>query len=144
MTGSPLPPEDHIARYCGYATLSEDGTVSSSAFRLRKNRAEEYLSVQWLEFMKQSDRIAEIKEVCRLLTAGNFHLKSKAIIAVLNVGDICENVEKKSHFKIRVLHEPLDLDPSHSGIHDTIQDELMISELIAEKVLETYPAVISS
>jgi len=77
----------------------------------------------------------------RLFAGGNFKLGSTARIAVLNVGAVCTHVETQSHFKIRVLHEPSSVDPSHSGIHDTIQDELMISELIAEKVLETYPAV---
>jgi hypothetical protein len=145
MKGNCLPPEDHIARYCKYTTLSEDGKPSSSAFRLRKEKAEKYLSVQWLEYMKQPNRSSEINEACRLLVAGNFKLRAKALIAVLNVGDMCEHVETQSHshFKIRVLHEPSSSDHSHSGIHDTIQDELMISELISEKILETYPAVIS-
>jgi len=140
MKGSPLPPGDHIARYCKYTTLSEDGKPSSSAFRLRKNK-DQYLSVKWLEYLKQPNRISEINEVRRLFAGGNFKLGSTARIAVLNVGAVCTHVETQSHFKIRVLHEPSAVDPSHSGIHDTIQDELMISELIAEKVLETYPAV---
>jgi hypothetical protein len=140
MKGSPLPPEDHIARYCGNATLSEDGTVSPSAFRLRKNK-DQYLSVKWLEYLKQPNRISEINEARRLFAGGNFKLGSTARIAVLNVGAVCTHVEMQSHFKIRVLHEPSSVDPSHSGIHDTIQDELMISELIAEQVIETHPAV---
>ena len=140
MKGSPLLPGDHIARYCKYTTLSEDGKPSSSAFRLRKNK-DQYLSVKWLEYLKQPNRISEINEVRRRFAGGNFKLGSTARIAVLNVGAVCTHVETQSHFKIRVLHEPSSVDPSHSGIHDTIQDELMISELIAEKVLETYPAV---
>lgn len=143
MKDSPLPPEDHIARYCKYTTLSEDGKPSSSAFRLRKNK-DQYLSVKWLEYIKQPNRISEINEVRRLFAGGNFKLGSTARIAVLNVGAVCTHVETQAHFKIRVLHEPSSVDPSHSGIHDTIQDELMISELISEKILETYPAVISS
>jgi len=145
MKGDHVPPKDHIARYCKYTTLSEDGKPSPSAFRLRKN-IDQFLSVQWLEYLRQPNRTSEINEACRLLVAGNFKLGAKALIAVLNVGDLYEHVEtqSRSHFKIRVLHEPSASDPSHSGIHDTIQDELVISELIAEKVLETYPAVVFS
>jgi hypothetical protein len=139
MKGSPLPPEDHIARYCKYTTLSEDGKPSSSAFRLRKNK-DQYLSVKWLEYLKQPNRISEINEVRKLFAHANFKLGSTARIAVLNVGALCTHVLAQSRFRIRVLHEPSDVDPSHSGIHDTIQDELMISELIAEMVIETHPA----
>jgi hypothetical protein len=37
------------------------------------------------------------------------------------------------------LHEPEPDDPAHSGIHDIAQDEILIADLIAEKVEETYP-----
>lgn len=141
MTGESLPCEDHIARYCGYTTLSEDGKVSSTAFRLRKDK-EQYLSVQWLECLQQSDRLSEIRDLRRILSSNNFKLGPKGKIAVLNVGSVCDYVEACSQFKIRVLHEPKAGDPSHSGIHDTIQDERLISELIAEKVIETYPAIL--
>lgn len=140
MKGDPLPPLDHIARYCSYSTLWEDGTVAPTAFRLRLSK-EDYLSVEWLECLKQCDRVSEINEMRRLLTRKNFKLSPKALIAVLNVGAVCEHIEANSSFKIRILHEPSSIDPSHSGIYDTIQDEIMISELIAEKIIETHPAV---
>lgn len=141
MKGDPLPPTNNIARYCSYASLNEDGTVSPTAFRLRRD--DKYLSVNWLEYLRQLDRDSEINEIRRLFASKNFKLGSKALIAVLNVDIVLKHVETQSPYKIRVLHEPLDTDPSHSGIHETIQDELMISELIVEKVLETHPAVIN-
>ena len=67
------------------------------------------------------------------------HLGASAKIAVLNVGDVCSYVKEASEFSIRFLHEPDPLDPAHSGIHDTIQDEMLIGELIAEKVGDTHP-----
>ncbi|HLA28933.1 MAG TPA: hypothetical protein VJZ49_13690 [Syntrophales bacterium] len=142
MKGDQLPAQDHVARYCGYSTLAEDGSVLPAAFRLRKEAKESYLSVQWLECLQKSDRLSEVQEVRRILSGKNFRLGATAKIAVINVGTICCHVEVSSRFKIRVLHEPESDDISHSGIYDTIQDERMISELITEKVLETHPAVL--
>lgn len=142
MKGDKLPSQDHVARYCGYTTLSEDGKVSSTAFRLRKDRKEQYLSVQWLECLRKPDRFSEIQELRRILS-GNLTLGTTARIAVLHVGTVCDYVKECSGYNIKVLHEPQPGDPSHSGIHDTIQDEIMIAELIVEKIVETYPAVLS-
>jgi len=43
MKGDRLPPEDHIARYCGGSHISEDGYIAPTAFHLRPG--EEYVSV---------------------------------------------------------------------------------------------------
>ena len=138
MKGDRLPPQDHIARYCGGSQISEDGLIAPTAFHLRKK--EFYLSVQWLESLEQPDRSSTIREVRRVLGL-SLHVRSTGRIAVLNVGEICTHVEQASGFSIRVLHEPFPDIPSHSGIHDTAQDEDLIAELIAEKVHETHPAI---
>lgn len=138
MKGDRLPPQDHIARYCGGRQISEDGQVAPTAFHLRSG--EDYLSVQWLEILEQPDRIAEISEVRRVLGL-SLRIGSIAQIAVLNVGNVCNHVEKAAGLSIRVTHEPFPGNLSHSGIHDTAQDETLISELIVERILETHPAV---
>ena len=138
MKGDRLPPQDHIARYCGGSHISEDSQMAPTAFHLRPG--EEYLSVRWLEYLKQGDRLSEIREVRRFLSE-SMRLGATARIGVLNVGEVCTYVEEATGLSIRVLHEPVPGDLSHSGIHDTAQDEDLIAELIAEKVLETHPAV---
>jgi len=138
MKGERLPPGDHIARYCGGSHISEDGSVAPTAFHLRP--AEEYVSVQWLEYLRQMDRLSEIREVRRIFDE-KLKLGISARIAVLNCGEVCTHVEQASDVSIRVLHEPTSDDLSHSGRHDTAQDEDLVAELIVEKILETYLAV---
>jgi len=138
MKGDRLPPEDHIARYCGGSHISEDGHIAPTAFHLRPG--EEYVSVQWLEYLKQMDRFSEIREVRRIL-GERLKMGISARIAVLNCRELCTHVEQAADLSIRVLHEPALDDLSHSGIHDTAQDEDLIAELIVEKILESHPAV---
>lgn len=138
MKGDRLPARDHIARYCGRKQISDDGQIEPTAFHLRNG--EDYLSVRWLEIFQQPDRIAEIKEVRRVLGMA-LKMGSTAQIAVLNVGEVCSHVQEAAQLSISVLHEPLAKDLSHSGIYDTRQDEALIAELIVETILETHPAV---
>ncbi len=143
MKDEPIPPHHHVSRYCRGGSLLKNGEVTGTSFFLRDN--DEYLSVNWLEFLELDDRDSEIKEVRRVLGT-KLNLGSTAKIAVLNVGDMQDHVRKNSldHRDLRILHRPDDPsdkpDPSHSGIFETRQDEQLIAELIAEKVLETFAA----
>lgn len=69
-------------------------------------------------------------------------LGAKAKIAVLNVGKIIDYVRTKSPDarKLRVSHEPEEMDPSHSGVYGYGYDDQIIADLIAEVVQEIYPA----
>ncbi len=143
MKDEPIPPDHHVSRYCGGGSLSKYGEVTGPSFFLKDD--EEYLSVNWLELLKLGDRNSEIEEVRRVLGT-KLGVGSTAKIAVLNVGDTQDHVRQNSqdHRDLRILHrpdEPPDKpDLSHSGIFDTKEDEQLIAELIAEKVLETYAA----
>ncbi len=136
MTGDRLPPEDHTARYCPGSKLMEDGSVGGAAFYLREG--EQYLSVEWLEALNQTSRVDEIHAVVQILLK-KLRLGASAAIAVLNVGEVGHYVHESSGFQIRFVHEPEPADFAHSGIFDTDQDEMMIAELIAEKVAESFP-----
>ncbi len=143
MKDDALPESDHVSRYCGGGTLSESGDVTGTSFLL--SPGDEYLSVNWLEFLKLDSREAEIEEVRRVLST-KLKLGATAKFATLNVGEVISYVIGGSpdDRTLRILHrpdEPADMpDPSHSGIFDTREDEQLIAELIAEKVLEAYPA----
>ncbi len=143
MKDDPIPPNHHISRYCRGGSLLNGDEITGASFHLRAD--EEYLSVNWLEHLELGDRDSEITEVRRVLST-KIKPGSTAKIAVLNVGDMKDHVRQNSPDRrdLRVLHrpdEPPDKpDPSHSSIFDTRQDEQLIAELIAEKVLERFAA----
>ena len=137
MQGVHLPLQDHTARYCPGSRLAENGKPAPAAFHLKKG--ESYLSVEWLESLGQPGRLDEIRAVIDILSK-KLRLGASARIAVLGVGAVCSHVQKETGYLIRFLHEPEPDDLAHSGIHDTAADEMMIAEIIAEAVEETYPA----
>ena len=135
MKGDQVPDSDHIARYCGGSSVESDGTINRMAFRIRNG--EEYLSVNWLEFLKKSSReeIAEVRNVLRKkLTLG-----SRARIAVANVGSLINHIREERI--LNVQHEPeLPDDPSHSGIFGYGIDDDLIEHMIAEVFQASYPS----
>ena len=61
---------------------------------------------------------------------------------MLNVGSMLEYVKSNSNnSSISVLHEPLPDDESHSGVFGYSHEDDLIADLIADKVLETYPTI---
>ena len=142
MKGEPVPDADHISRLCGGSQVKSDGTISGSAFLLRKRvPIESSLSVNWLEFLKKHDRNVEVNEIRKVLSK-KLTLGSNARIAVLNVGEMRNHVQQNSEDKrvLRALHEPSDNDPSHSGIYDLKLDDDLIADLIAQTIKESHPA----
>ena len=137
-----VPDTDHISRYCGGAQILPDGRISGTAFRLRE--ADQYLSVNWLEYLDLGDRASEIAEVRRVLEAKGRKLGTTARLAVLNAGLLREHVASASadHRVLDILHEPEPKDPSHAGIYGLRQDDTLmeIAEPMAEVVQDVYPA----
>ena len=134
-----VPDTDHISRYCGGAQILPDGRISGTAFRLRE--LEQYLSVNWLEYLGLGDRDSEIAEVRRVLVAKGRNLGTTARLAVLNAGVLREHVASASadHRVLDILHEPEPKDPSHAGIYGLRRDDTLmeIAELIAQAVQDT-------
>ena len=141
MKGDQIPDPDHIARFCRPGQVADE-QIQATAFMLRSN--EEYLSVNWLEYLNCSNRDHEINEIRNVYSA-KLNIGARAKIAVLNVGEVCERVLKESEDRrnLEVLHDPIEddlYDPSHSGIYNLTQDDELIAELILETVHEAYPA----
>lgn len=139
MKDDPVPDPDHIARYCGGSHIREDGSISGVAFRLRQT--EEFLSVNWLEFLNQPTRDAEIRELRKVLDS-KLQLGAKARIAALNTGELRRYVwvNGPDGRELRVLHEPEPGDPSYSGIFNLLPEHDLIADLLAEVIQATYPA----
>jgi hypothetical protein len=138
MKGDRIPNQNHISRYCK-PTQVLDGQIQATAFMLRAG--EESLSVNWLEFLGHSSREEEIADIRKIYSA-KLSIGVRAKIAILNAGEVCNKVlaESPDSRKLEILHDPLENDPSHSGIYNLRNDDELIAELILETVLETYPA----
>jgi len=131
-----LPFTDHISRYCKPKTLSEEKPTGAS-FMLREN--EPHLSVNWLECNGMPSREEQIAHIKKNI---NLQLAKTGKLAVLNVGSMLEYVKNNSdNSSISVLHEPLPDDESHSGVFGYSHEDDLIADLIADKVLETYPTI---
>jgi hypothetical protein len=139
MKGQAIPDSDHVGRYCKASTV-ENGEISAAAFMMRET--EEYLSVNWLEVLKSPSRASQIRDLQELYTK-KLKVGATARIAILNVGTLRSKVERESPDSrlLRVLHEPEEPDdPSHAGIYEIPHGDEIIAELIAQVVLEKYPA----
>ena len=136
MSKERIPDSDHVSRYCGGSHV-EDGEISGTAFMLRAN--EEYLSVNWLEFLQLSNRQKEIQEVSRVLKDKGRILGATSVIAVLNAGEVLEHVRNAAAITLEAMRVPEEKDPSHSGIFGYTPEDDIIAELIAQKVKKTHP-----
>ena len=139
MKGDKIPDSDNIARFCR-PWQAPEGEIQATAFMLRTG--EESLSVNWLEFLKCSNRKNEIREIQRIYSE-TLSVSVNARIAILNVGEIRNIVRTESpdNRNIEVLHDPIPGgDQSHSGVYNLEQDNEFIAELILETICENYPA----
>jgi hypothetical protein len=139
MKGESIPNKDHVARYCRPMQLFE-GNVQGSAFILRDN--EDSLSVDWLEIFNCQNRADEIADLKKVYRSRFNRIGASAKIAILNVGQVSDKVlnESADKRKLKIFHDPLEDDISHSGINNLKPDNELIAELIIETILETYPA----
>ena len=139
MKGERIPEQNHVSRYCSATRCTESGEVTGAAFQLHPQHV--FLSVNWLEFLQLLSRDEEVNEIRKVLSS-KLRLGTGSKIAVLNVGELLKSVRIKSPDgkKLSVLHEPEEIDPSHSGVYGFSSDDDMIADLIAQVVSETYPA----
>ncbi len=147
MKGDTIPDNNHIARLCLPKHVDNE-QIQATAFQLRPPK-EDFLSVNWLEFLNCQSRECEIEEIKNVYCA-KLDVRPRAKIAVINVGEVREKVRIGSQDgrNLIVHHEPLPdpsypdiVDPSHSGIYNLKQnDEMEIAELILQTVHEAYPA----
>ena len=138
MKGDKIPDQHHISRYCK-STHTSDGQIQATAFMLRLG--EERLSVNCLELLNCSSREGEIVQL-RTIYASKLSVGARAIIAILNVGEVRNHVltESPDRRNLEVLHDPQSGDPSHSGIYNLRGNDELIAELILETIRETYNA----
>jgi hypothetical protein len=149
MTSEPIADTDHVVRYVKPSAIGADGLVNGSEFRLRSSRPDDMgISVNWLEcFPNRSkvEQVNQVRSVVRLVT------KRSGCFAELNVGRTRDYLTKELS-TIFFVNDPLGsdvdhpADPSHALIvglppGNTPEAEL-IGDMIAECVINKYPAVI--
>jgi hypothetical protein len=102
---------------------------------LRKD--EPFLSVNWMEHFGEIGRDAQIAKIQEHI---ELSLAKYGLFAVLNVGEVLDQIERLGGKKLTVLYEPTPGDPSHSGIHGYQHEDDLIADLIADSVREIYPS----
>lgn len=145
MKGDCLPHADHVVRHCPPTAVSEEGKIQASAFMLRP-QIDEFLSVNWLEHLGCESHEVAISELRRVFERKNYSLRRRARFAILRVGKILDYVKTETNdvHILKVLHEPNDIDLSHSGIYGMEEENQLIAELLCEIIedKDVYPAVL--
>jgi hypothetical protein len=126
-----LPDEDHVMRYVPWGKLRRDGDDNvlgflGEAFKLRPN--ENSLSVNWLEKFdgdREERILASVRMFRRTITVG-----TKSAFGVGNVIKIKE-VCRARGVTVRIVHEPKDDNPSHSGIRRLPRDDAILLDALA-------------
>lgn len=152
MKGKQVGTGNTISRYCGGATVEDDGRILPTAFMLRAKDREHnppYISFNWLEFFDRHSQDAQIEEI-RTALKKKLNIGSNAKLALLSVADIHrEFYQNGEQIKIDIQHLPEETpgseDPSHCGfIMDVDIDEGVIATLLAQLVSRTVPAQLTS
>lgn len=128
MDADLLPDGDHVARYCKPSAVGLDGLPMPAAFELRPK--EDYLSVNWLEFLHASDLGAAVGEVRTAFRRKGYHVKPNGRFAVLEVGEVKAAVVAITG-TASVEHRRLDDDESHSGVFGYTADDFAVAVEIA-------------
>ena len=131
--------QHHVSRYCQSKCI-DNNQLQATAFLPRVT--ENNLSVNWLEHLECDHREGEIIAIQKIYNA-KLNVKAKERIAVINVGDTRRKVlsESLDNRSLLFLHDPEENDPSHSGIYNIKNDDIIIAELMLSTVTQDniYP-----
>jgi hypothetical protein len=128
-----LPDDDHVMRYVPWGRLRRDEDdniigILPEAFQLRQD--EDSLSVGWVEFYANPEtRVHQSVWALR----NSRKAGAKSAFAIGNVGKIKATCAVHGS-KVRVLHEPKEGEPAHSGIRRLPRDDLILLAALAEDV----------
>jgi hypothetical protein len=103
---------------------------------------EEYLSVNWLEYLHGTDTNVQI-ERARSELGANLRLSRSHRLLKLSVGDTRKDVAQKmmDGRQLAFHHAWLTTSHSHSGVYGYRPEDEMVADLIAETVTERFDAV---
>ena len=135
-----IPDEDHVSRYCKPTAMAQSGLPMAASFRLREG--EEYLSVNWLEYLRQPDLPTALDLVRDSFRQKGFRLARNGRFSVLRVAAIKTAAAEAAGRQLLLQHRPSPLDQSHAGIFGYAAEDLAIAAELAAIVTprDIHPA----
>ena len=101
----------------------------AAAFRLRQD--EEYLSVNWVEYLGAPDLTAAIERIRDVFRRKNYALRANGRFALLQVGAAKRAIHEGAGYALRFDHLPFDNDESHAGVFGYTADDLAVAAELA-------------
>ena len=139
MSGQVIPDSNHVSRYCKPSVV-ENNLPIVGAFLPRPN--EEYLSVNWLEYLATRDLDGAIKEVRARFQGRGYRLRLSGRFVILNVG-YCKESATRIRRKVQFERRPLEDDDSHAAVLGIREDDFALATEFTRLVgrRDVYPAV---
>ena len=103
-----------------------------AAFQLRPE--EDYLSVNWLEFLDASDLEAAVAQVRTVFQRKGYRIRPNGRFAALEVGKVKAAISAHVTGTARIEHRQLNDDESHSGVFGYTADDFAVAVEIAALV----------
>jgi hypothetical protein len=146
MAGKKLPAEDHVLRYAGNARLlkaaNEDDEfvvigIDRDAYRRRET--EKALSVTWAEYFVGSWQ-QQIEEAAQAFRRTYTSAAKKPFKGAFGIGrvDAIDAMCRKHGHQVRILHERVDGNEGHAGIHRIPRDNDDLLDDLADNVFDTF------
>jgi hypothetical protein len=132
-----LAETDHFFRHIKKSWMDGD-FIDPAAFRLRLDKNEKGLSVNWVEYFKKSNPRDAITPLLEIFARKGRNAGGQSIFAMFNVGQAKTAAAK--YVPIEIVPKPEDDDESHAemigyeGYNDQVAEEL------AKVILEKFPA----
>ena len=120
--------------------MAESGLPMAASFRLREG--EEYLSVNWLEYLRQPDLPKALDVVRASFRQKDFRLARNGRFSVLKVAAIKTVASDAASGQLHLQHRPSPPDRSHAGIFGYAPEDLAIAAELAALVTsrDVHPA----
>lgn len=120
--------------------MAESGLPMAASFRLREG--EGYLSVNWLEYLRQPDLSTALDLVRSSFRQKGFGLAHGGRFSVLKVAAIKAAVAEAAGRQLLLRHLPSPHDKSHAGIFGYAPEDLAIAAELASIVTsrDVHPA----
>ena len=131
MTGSKLPPDDHVVRYVRGRLIHKDDDdnvlgIFPQALELRPS--EQFLSVTWLEHFSSDYEQGLSKSAEAIRRQLNVRRKDGfAVGGVGQIHQICSDFD----IRVRILHEPEQENSGHSALRGLPRDDMRLLDLLA-------------
>jgi hypothetical protein len=127
-----LSSEHHISRYVPYKKLLRDENdnpvgILPQAFKMREEKKEKALSVNWLEFFGNNHTNNIVNVIKNFRISRDSKVGKYSAFGIANVGQLQETCKKHGHTKVRVLFDKKQ-NSSNNQSHATII-RLPINEL---------------